>query len=104
MGEVGFDGKIKGETCKIFLFFVKLSNYFGTFIDYFELPFSGLHLELSDPLTNTVPKAEPIRIPHRVPQRESRSVAALRRALEQIRIPQRGEVYEFSKRRNWYNA
>ena len=56
MGEVGFDVKINGETCKIFLFFVKLSKYFGTFIDYFELPFSGLHLELSDPLTNTVPK------------------------------------------------
>ena len=56
MGEVGFDVKINGETCKIFLFFLKLSKYFGTFIEYFELSSISLHLELSDPLTNTVPK------------------------------------------------
>ena len=35
MGEVGFDGKINSGTGKIFLFFVKLSKYFRTFIDYF---------------------------------------------------------------------
>ena len=56
MGEVGFDVKINGETCKIFLFFLKLSKYFGTCIKYFELSSISLHLELSDPLTNTVPK------------------------------------------------